>query len=373
MAATIVVNPDGQVFKASEEQLGVAPLTPQTHQLLAQFQLSKPPMDNPLQANHNPLIEDTMLMPNLSDTMRGIGTLRAAQDGQANSENLSHLQLIRLFPQIQGTPEKYFYLEEAFVKRDMPKLEGRESWHDTVSTAQYLDRLEQSKAIQTKYDEIKYSLNKLVDKVYTPIEDVYRTIINPQEIDLSQLRWGFARRRNLSALEAIKKITKPSSGKGSTKLEKIDTVGSNFHSANKTATVLNDTFNEFLKKNDVSITHVIMNPKVFADYAENTWTKNGPANIMPERIAGGGVVNMPGLANITAIVDVHVPDYELYAINKTNALRLAEGPKLMRRYYDEERDANAIKVIDFHQHLAVNTQLTKLDRKYGMKIEFKDA
>jgi len=106
------------------------------------------------------------------------------------------------------------------------------------------------------------------------------------------------------------------------------------HSTNRAAKELNDLFNTFLKTNDVRITHVAMNPSLFTEYTENTWTKSGPVDMSPIRLAGGGVVPMPGITGVTAVIDVSVPDNTIYAVNKPNALRLGEGPKIMRRYYD---------------------------------------
>ena len=374
--ATIAVMPDGRAYSASEDSVKTS-IDSSTHQLLAKFDLEKIDVRS-LTANRQRMVIDSLLAPNMAKSLKAAidnshyasGTMAmqalVAAEGVANSENLAHLQLIRLFPQMQGAPETYFYLEEGFVKREIPQLEFRESFYDTVQTAEYLDRLQQSKSIKTKYDEIKYDLKKLVDKVYTPIEDIYRTIINPQEIDLSQINWGFKRKRNISALSAIKKIGNVQSTNINA-FEKLTGSG-DFHSANHGAKELNESFNAFLKTNDVSITHVIMNTKLFTEYTENTWTKSGPVDLSPVRLGGGGVVPLPGINGVTAIVDVHVPDNKIYAINKPNALRLGEGPKIMRRYYDEERDASAIKMLDFHEHIAVNDQITKLDRKFGMTL-----
>lgn len=282
----------------------------------------------------------------------------------ADKGNISYLQLVRLYPELQGTPEDYFWLDECFVDRDVPQLEGRESFYDTTATAEYRDRLEETKSTKTKYDEIKYDLKKLVDKVYTPIEDIVRTIINPQTVDMSQLRYGFKWKRNQSALKALKDIGNTQSPIPA--FEKLDSTG--FHSKNRSAKILNELFNSFLKANDVKITHVAMNTKLFTEYTENTWTKNGPTDLNPIRLAGGGVVPLPGIQGVTAVVDVTIQDNTIYAFNKPNALRKGEGAKIMRRYYDEEKDAEAIKVIDFHQYLAVNKQISKLQRKFGMTI-----
>ncbi len=285
----------------------------------------------------------------------------------ANSENITHLQLIRLFESAQGVPDVYFHIDEMYVKRDIPQLEFRETFYDTTQTAQYLDRLEETDVTKTNYDEIKYDLKKLTDKVYTPIEDILRTIINPQEVDLDQIEWGMKRKRNQEGINQLADIENTQSSLGSPA-----DIGSNFHSTNNTGNELTDLFRQFLIANDVSITHIAMSPKMYADYTSNTWTENGgPNGITAQRLPSGGVVQMSGLSGITAVVDPMITnDLVMYAINKPNALRLGEGPKIMRRYKDEERDADAIKKLDFNQYLAVNAQLTKLTRDFGMTIPF---
>jgi hypothetical protein len=282
----------------------------------------------------------------------------------ADKTNISHLQMIRLYPEAQGAPTEYFYLDEMFVSRDVPQLEARETFYDTTATAQYLGRLEESNSTHTVYDEIKYNLLKLTDKVYTPIEDIMRTIINPQTVDLSQLVWAFKWKRNQAAAAALATMDNTQA-----QIDDPTTLDSSgFHSKYHIARELNDLFNTFLQTNDIKITHVAMNPSLFTKYSENTWTVSGPANIEPVRLAGGGIVPLPGIPGVTAVVDVAVPNNTIYAINKPNALRLGEGPKIMRRYYDEERDAEAIKYIDFNQYLAVAANITQLVRKFDMTI-----
>jgi hypothetical protein len=357
----ITVMPDGRVF-AGEHDADRYPLVA----AIANYKKDK----------KTGLIAKTVTNPKLSSLAGAIaknpnGTMAAliAATTIANRDNLTHLQMLRLYPEAQGTPEPYFFLDEMFVPRDVPMLEAREPFYDTTATAQYLDRMEESKATKTVYDEIKYDLKKLVDKVYTPIEDIMRTIINPQTVDLSNVAFGFKYKRNLAALAALGKIG--NTGNTLDNPATLDSTG--FHSKYHVATELNEFFNTFWKTNDVRITHVAMNPTDFAEYAENTWTVSGPANLEPIRLAGGGVVPMPGIQGVTAVVDVSVPDDTIYAINKPNALRLGEGAKIMRRYYDEDRDAEAIKVIDFNQYLATAEQITKLTRKFGMTIAISDS
>lgn len=282
----------------------------------------------------------------------------------ADQVNLAHLEQIRLNPELQGAPEEYFWLDELFKVVDVPMLKGRETFYDTTASAEYLDRMERSKSTKTKYDEIKYDLKKLVDKAYTPIEDMMTTIINPQNVDVSQIKYGFKWKRNQTALKALKDI-----GNSQGELAQFSKLtAGNVHSDNKSANELNDKLNAYLKANDVKITHIGISTKTFQEYTQNTWTKRGPLDLEAIRLNGGGVVPMPGIMGVTAVVDVTIPDNTLYCVNKPNALRLGEGPKIMRRFYDEDRDAEAIKFLDFHQYLAVNKQITKLTRKFGMTL-----
>lgn len=283
--------------------------------------------------------------------------------GQANSDNLTHLQLIRLLPEAQAAPVEYFFLDNLFVTRDVAMLEYREPFRDVNVTGNYVGRAEEGKVGKTNYDEIKYDLPKLVDGVYTPIEDELRTIISPEMIQMDQMEWNFKYNRNQFAKRALDKIGNPQT------VENWFEIGSNFHSTNRAASALNTLFTDFLTENDVPITHVAMNAKLLSTYTENTWTRpGGPYGLDAIRVQGGGVIDLPGIPGVTAIIDPLIEDNRIYAINKPNALRLGEGPKILRRYYDEERNATVIKKLDFHEYIAVNDQLTKIDRDFGITI-----
>lgn len=289
--------------------------------------------------------------------------LKAATIATGNAENLTHLQLIRLFPEAQGTPDEYFVLDNMYVARDVSMLEYRESFRDVATSAEYKGRNEETKSNRTNYDEIKYDLPKLVDSVYTPIEDLMRTIINPQEVDLSNLEWGMSYRREKEAARILTKIGNP---QGVDSFFNISTGG--FHSTNRSASQLNSLFNDFLTTEDVYIDYVAMSAVTLGEYTENTWTVKGPTDLNPIRVSGYGVIPMPGIQGVTAVISPFVPNNTIYAINKRNALRLGEGPKIMRRYYDEDKDSEQIKKIDFHEYLSVNDRITKIDRNFGMTI-----
>jgi len=178
------------------------------------------------------------------------------------------------------------------------------------------------------------------------------------------------RKRNQEAINHLSNIANTQ-----TNLPNPADIGANFHSTNNTGNQLSELFKQFLLANDVSITHIAMSPTLYDQYLSNTWTNNGGNDgLQYGRIPSGGVVPMPGQNGITAVVDAMITnDLVMFAINKPNCLRLGEGPKIMRRYKDEERDADAIKKLDFNQYLAVNEQITKLTREFGMTIPFDAA
>ncbi len=360
---SITVMPDGRVFNGGDET------SISTNGPLLAIIKKQAPTERGLSAKVSVTPQDNKITALYAKVMAEKNSLSAATT-IANSSNLTHLQLIRLFEQAQGIPDEYFYIDEMFLKREIPNLEFRETFYDTTQTAQFLDRMEESKVTTTKYEEIVYDLKKLVDKVYTPIEDILRTIINPQEVDLRQIDWGMKRRRNQEGINELSNI-----GNTQTTLDSPADIGSNFHSTNNTRKEISNLLSSFLTTNDVSITHIAMSPAMYADYVNNTWTNSGgPNGLQNGTLPNGGVVPMPGLMGITAVVDPMITsDVTMFAVNKPNALRLGEGPKIMRRYKDEERDADAIKKIDFVQYIAVNDQLTSLTREFGMTIPFSAA
>lgn len=364
--AAITVLPDGRVYTGEHENGA-----PGNQKLYAKVQ--KPSTEISLKAREVGMNAPSKVVPLTAKTQALFAKIYnenlslEAATSIANSENITHLQLIRLFEAAQGTPDRYFWIDNMFVKRDIPQLEFRETFYDTTQDVEYLDRMEESRSTQTNYDEIKYDLKKLTGKTYNPIEDMIRTIIDPQAIDRSQIEWGMDRRRNQEGINVLTEIANTQ-----TTLPSPADIGVNFHSTNNTGNELLEYFKTFLIEEDVSIDHVALSPTMYARYTSNTWTENGgPYGLSPTRLPSGGYVPFPGIPGIMAVVDPMITnDDVMYAINKANALRLGQGPVIMRRYYDEERDSEVVKKLDFNEYLAVNSQITKLQRKFGMTIPF---
>ncbi len=247
-------------------------------------------------------------------------------------------------------------------------LQARESIQGTFGVGDYLHPLEETEANEAKYDEISYNLLKIPAKIYTPIEDIMRTVINPQTINIQTTAWALKKKRNDEAAKAIVAGITDNVNVGV-----IDTLAAGaFHSTNKIASNISGVINDHLKANDSLLTHIAMNPKDLAKYTENTWTSTGPVNMQFNRLIGAGVIPFPGVSGLTAVVDPAIAEGVAYLVDKVNGSRLAEGPKTTRRYFDEERDAEVIKMLDFNQYLIVNPDQSKVTRTFNKKITFAD-
>jgi len=298
----------------------------------------------------------------MASSLKAGGALRAAAD----PVNLSHLQQIELIRSVIGQPVEYFALDEFFSTLNVDMLQAREAIQSTFSTQGYLHPLEEAEANEAKYDEIAYNLLKLPQKIYTPIEDIMRTVINPQEISLMTSNWAIKKKRNGIAKDIIEAgiVT-------NTNVGVIDALAAGaFHSTNHIATNIAAVINDHLEANDSLLTHIAMNNKDFAKYTENTWTSTGPVNMQFNRLIGAGAIAFPGVSGLTAVVDPAITEGVAFLVDKINGSRLAEGPKTTRRYFDEERDAEVIKFNDFNQYLIVNPDVAKVNRKFNAKITF---
>jgi len=282
-------------------------------------------------------------------------------DAIANDANLEHLQVVRLHEEIMGAPDQPFYLHNAATVRNVDKLEARESWRSIGDSVRRKGRMEETKEKATKYTEIKYDVTKLAGKTWTPIEDKLRTVRDPEAIDLQNLDWEFAYARNAELKDVVTGITdrNASGAAGTDDLGDIRTTSSDMHSASNVANKISSAIKTFRVKNRVPIDVAVFDVTAWDQYVSNTWTgasgAAGPLKITIERYPNGGVTTMPGFPNITAVIEPEMPDdNKIRFFNRANGLRIAQGPKLYRRYYDEDKDAESVKILDFVQFLSVD-------------------
>ena len=279
-------------------------------------------------------------------------------DAIANDTNLEHLQVIRLHEVIQGAPDQAFFLEGASTVRNVDKLESRETWRSLGDSVRRKGRLEEIKEKVTKYAEIKYDVNKLAGKVYTPAEDTIRTITNPETIDLENLNWEFKYARNIELKDVIiKGITRKSNGStGSDDLGSLALPsGTTLHSAKNAGNEISKVIKRFRVRNRMPIDTAIFSVDAWNLYSSDTWN----AQDSVEKFPNGGMTQLKGFPGVTAIIEPELSDTELkiYFLNKANALRTAQGPVLTRRFYDEQRHASVLSLLDFVQFISVDKEI----------------
>ena len=298
---------------------------------------------------------------------KGLSQALMATDIGANAENLIPLQLVQLVKEAQARPEDFFYLDEAFLRRDVNALELRETVRSVGSTVERVGRMQNTPETRVTYMEYKHDVTKLKGALNVPLEDSLRTVINPKTVEMENLEHDFRFKRNLDAATEIKKTAwKIDGSTGEEGLGDLSTVANNgFHSNNHFATKLNSKINAFVKYNRVMPTHIIMHPDTYSYYTENTWTRVGPVRLDPERVAKGGVFELPGIKGITAIADMEIETDKAYVVNKTWGMRVGEGPKYMRVDWDRTKDSEVATYLDFVDYINVDAKLNEQDSKHA--------
>ena len=285
--------------------------------------------------------------------------------GDANRQNLRHLQMIRLVPQLMAFPESYYHLHNMFTPIDVPQLEARVSLQDVYEQQGPIGRYQRTPDSDLQFAEVKFDLPKYPIRIPTPIEDIYRTLINPHTAKLRQIQWARARRHNEEAMKELKKA------KTSYTVAAPEDLG-DFHSKNSMPNQLTKIIKDHLIKHHTFLNYFAFPTELWNMYVENTWTYNvtGPR---PTRSVQG-VMPIPGIANAMAVVDPMLDEARtIYAVNKENGALYGQGPMLSKTYDDNERDAMVAKNIEFFQYLLVGEDniITNNDVPYNRRFAAK--
>ena len=279
-------------------------------------------------------------------------------DAIGNDTNLEHLQVIKLHEVIQGAPEQDFFLEQSSTVRNLDKLEGRETWRSIGDSVRRRGRLEEVKEKVTKFTEIKYEVDKLVGRIFTPQEDIIRTIVNPETIADGDLNWEFKYARNIELKDVILKgITRGADGAvGASTLGSLAIpTGNKLHSDINIGNAISVLIKQFRVKNRLPIDTAIFSVAGWNLFASNTWNKQDTV----EKFPNGGTTIIKQFPGITAIIEPELDDgvKNIYFLNKANALRTLQGPMLYRRFYDEQKHASVISSLDFVNFLSVDKEI----------------
>ena len=145
------------------------------------------------------------------------------------------------------------------------------------------------------------------------------------------------------------------------------------HSKNKTVNQLQTMRTEFLKLNDVILTHGACSPTTAMNIAQNTWTApNTIFNVEAYRTAGG-VRPFPGLSDATMVISPVLDDNIIYWSSKPLApLVKGEGPKITKEWTEESMWTDQVATADFFQYKCAHEDL-ELDRKFGCITQIHSA
>ena len=157
-------------------------------------------------------------------------------------------------------------------------------------------------------------------------------------------------------------------------LNKLDVGG--VHSKYFPANEIQYATNDFMKENDIIVTHGIASPKTAMLLAQNTWTENNTIFNVGAYRTGGGVRPFPGMDDMVMIIARLVPDNVIYMISKPqNVMIKAEGPKITETWHDNNKHRDQTQTLDFHQYKCAVEDFSKIDRRFGfiMPISTQDA
>ena len=297
--------------------------------------------------------------------------------GDANRQNLRHLQMIRLIPQLLAFPESYFHLHNMFTEISVPQLEARVSLQDVYEQQGPVGRYQRAPDSDLQFAEVKFDLPKYPIRIPTPIEDIYRTLINPHTAKLKQIQWARAKRHNEEAHKALKTIVN-GDGVNYEVDAPEDLPEGNFHSKNSIPNQLTKIIKDHLVEHHVFLNWLAFPTELWNKYVENTWVFNVPGP-RPTRLIQG-VYPVPGIENVMAVVDPNLDeDRVIYAVNKENGALYGQGPMLSKTYDDNERDAMVAKQTEFFEYLmvtgdnVVTNNDVPYDRKFSAKIDVNDV
>ena len=320
------------------------------------------------------------------------GSLKAA-NFDIGLDNLEHLILIRLHNQLMGEQMRWFWLDNAYNNMTLNQLFYRMSFRDNPAMTQEVPARGEYDTTELVYDEIEFNLTKKITSWDITIEDRLRAMIDPT-IGLGQTaEFSMAYYREQEALDGLQKLKyyykkdAPDGEKfdslvepGNTNaarisnLNKLDVGG--VHSKYFPANEIQYATNDFMKENDIIVTHGIASPKTAMLLAQNTWTENNTIFNVGAYRTGGGVRPFPGIDDMVMIIARLVPDNVIYMISKPqNVMIKAEGPKITETWHDNNKHRDQTQTLDFHQYKCAVEDFSKIDRRFGfiMPISTQDA
>ena len=310
------------------------------------------------------------------------GSLKAA-NFDIGRDNLDHLILVRLHNQLMGEQMRWFYLDAMYNDMTLNQLLYRMSFRDNPAMTQEVAAREEFDVTELVYDEINFNLTKKITSWDITIEDRLRATIDPT-VGLGQTaEYSMAYFREYEALAGLQKLKyyykkdAPDGEKFDSLVEPADThvaritnpsqmAADAVHSKNKPVNEIQYMVNDFLKENDIRLTHAACHPTTAVELVQNTWTENNTIFNVGAYRTGGGVRPFPGIDNMVMVISQVVPKNTLYFISKpVNIMVKAEGPKITETWHDNNKHRDQTQTLDFHQYKCAAEDFKNISRRFG--------
>ena len=279
-----------------------------------------------------------------------------AQIGGIGQDEVSPIRVIPLIRKILGQRPNIFFVEQGFSVVNVAKLDARVPEQDTRTGQVQMNPLEKVDFDKLRFAEDRFNLKKNTHATLLPSETSKRADFNVMQLNSADAMISFARMRNGQGLQAL------STGDG-TLVDKdapsatfsindpdAGTAGVFPHSDFNIKKELLTQFQDFLDDNEAEVDVTYWNPIDFARYESNYFTK---ALNQGQNVVVSGVVILPGIPDISAILDRRVPRGMFYAASSQATLK-GEGPFETEFWREYTRDADAFVMRDYVQFLIPN-------------------
>jgi len=276
--------------------------------------------------------------------------------------NVSHIRVIPRIPKILGVPPSIYFLENMFTSQPVEKLDARVAEQDGISTELQKLPTERVTPDKTRYTEHRFELKRNSIGLVWSSESQIRADAPIKEIDYRNAALAKTRARELLALLEFSKLEADAKLVINDVKEKDADVAIPRSKNNPVEDLATITAN-FNTERSANLTHLAWNPIDFVTFASNYYTMTtaftGPA------YQGYGVVAMPKMPQLTAVISPFVPRGYVYAVDKNQVFK-GEGPVVMEQERDAQIYSDRAYLHDFVQFLIPNR------KRFGLKILFGD-
>lgn len=300
------------------------------------------------------------------DPVRQVQIAQALKNAQLQADidtNVSHVRVIPRIPKILGLPPSIYYLEAMFTPQMVEKLDARIAEQDAIGIELQKEPTQPTGSDKTQFIEHKFSLKRNTLSLVWSSESLRRADADIKAIDFKNASIAKAKARELLALIEFSKLS------DSTKITIPDIKAKSTdvalpRSRNDPVEKIAEAIMDFNVNRSSNLTHIAFNPLDFLAISRNYYMMQRAFTFSDYQ--GYGVVQMPNMPMITAVISPFVPRKTAYAVDKSQVF-MGEGPFVTEMERDAKIYADRAYMHDFVQFLIPNK------KRFGLKIVIEDS